>query len=107
MKTEDLGHFKELFVGLDLTRRSAAVYHLVFLVRRTLFILTAVLGHSRPDFQIIALLLLTFMNLLYLVLAKPFEDSAVQKNEVESEHLVYSSVVFSLLLHIFQNESEV
>jgi len=107
MTPEDLGHFKELFVGIDLTRRSAAVYNLVFLVRRMLFVLTAVLEHSRPDFQILALLLLTLMNLLYLVSVKPFEDSTVQKNEVMNEHLVYSSVVLSLLLLIFQNDSEV
>jgi len=107
MTSEDLGLLKELFVGLDLTRRSAAVYHLVFLVRRTLFIVTAVLGHQRPDLQINALLLLTLMNLIYLVLARPFEDSAVQKSEVMNEHLVYSSVVFSLLLLVFQHDSEV
>jgi len=107
MTSEDLGLLKELFVGLDLTRRSAAVYNLVFLVRRTLFIVTAVLGHQRPDLQIIALLLLTLMNLIYLVLARPFEDSAVQKSEVMNEHLVYSSVVFSLLLLVYQHDSEV
>ena len=72
--SDDLGLFKELFAGLDLTRRSAMVYNLVFLLRRMVFICTVVFGHEYPDLSIFVLLLSSLINLIYLALARPFED---------------------------------
>ena len=105
--SEETGLFEELFAGLDMTRRSAVVYHLVFLIRRSLFILVAIFWHARPDFQIFALLLITLVHLLYLALARPFEDESVQRLEIVNDSLVYFSVVFSLMLLVFKNDSEV
>jgi len=72
--SDDLGLFKELFAGLDLSRRSAMVYNLVFLVRRMVFICTVVFGHEYPGLSIFVLLLSSLINLIYLALARPFED---------------------------------
>ena len=63
----------------------------LFVFRRLLLVLTALVLQNYPAFQVMTFILLSQLSLSYLVFFKPYEDSLTNMNEIFNEVCVMLS----------------
>ncbi|TNV85547.1 hypothetical protein FGO68_gene9768 [Halteria grandinella] len=90
--------FGSLYEGLKINRgRAPLVYNLILVIRRFLFSITTVLMSDHPTFQIQLFQLSSFLNLIYLIKIKPFDNKKLNRLEVFNELIVLGSSIHLLI----------
>ena len=88
-----------IFDGLRKDTKAALLYPLIFILRRMLFSIVAIYTLDYLIIQVCCLFVFSTIQLLYLVIVKPFEEPLMQQleifNEVCTLALVYVMICFS------------
>ena len=87
-----------LFEGLDLSKRSAILYNLIFFARRLILCYVAMFLGRFSWLQIIIFVVCSQLNLLYLAYAAPFEDTSSNFIEQVNEQFIFLIGVLSMCL---------
>ena len=91
--------FGALFEGIRKDRKSALGYPFIFILRRLAFALVCLFSNDNVVIQLWCLMISSTIQIIYLILAKPFEEALMQQleifNEVCTIALIYIMLCFS------------
>ena len=83
--------FGSLYEGLKVKSVIHLMSSFLFVFRRLLLVLTALVLQNYPAFQVMTFILLSQLSLSYLVFFKPYQDSLTNMNEIFNEVCVMLS----------------
>lgn len=82
--------FSSLYLNLRTSSHGALLYTFVFLFRRLMLALTIILLDSSPLLQGYLIVLASFLNLVYIIRFRPFEERITQFFEIFNELTILS-----------------
>jgi hypothetical protein len=83
-----------IYENIDVKRKAALMYTVIFLMRRLLYALTLVLLGDYPLFQLFIMQTLVVSNAIYLVSVKPYETKLSNYSEIFNEICILTCTNF-------------
>lgn len=80
--------WNHLYDDLDNDRNLPMQYYFIYVLRRMLFVLIAYYFHENPGIQIMLNNLMMLSLLIYLIFARPFKSSTLNKMEYINEFMI-------------------
>ena len=91
-------YFAEFFEDKAPESRLAQQFYLVYLIRRSLLVFIALQFENTPGIQIIAIVIISLVNQVYLLSEQLFKNRLMYRIEVMNDFTVYVASIFALSL---------